>query len=417
MLSPRGAVHDRPSIPGQPRADRLIVSISDIEIGAGGPFDDVPDASFVSSVIRSYSEEPFRNLAVDLVLNGDTFDLLKTSVDGRYPVHITAEVAVHKLEKVLDAHPDFVDAVKAFLVAPAPRRVFFTVGNHDQELLFPEVQRALRARFDDNPGLYLPGFSIGIGDALIEHGSQGDSLFRVPPEAPFVSFQGQRILNLPWGTVALLQATMPLQPHLFWADRLKPRKLTFQLLPELREVLVDAFWSYWTRDYWRDLVGGDPLKQVSWTMVREVAYRFGSMDPDVSFGSSYRDLVREDERWRVRTIGHHHQPGWWSFGDRKLLATGCYRNEFMVRPDGTVGEQLPKVHAEIYQLRGRTVRSHLVELDGPPPPEGFVPVDLQSMRPKVRALLKPDAERLAAIDAQESQEAAEADAGAPRVGS
>ena len=401
-------MYDRPSLPSQPRADRLVVAISDLEIGAGGPYDDVPDASFFASVVRSYSRPPFRDIAVDLVLNGDTFDLLKTSVDGAYPVHITAEVAVYKLRRVLDAHPEFIDAVRAFLVVPAPRRVFFTVGNHDQELLVPEVQRYLRDRFDDNPGIYLPGFGIGIGDALFEHGSQGDTLFRVPPGPPMVDYHGKQILRLPWGSVALLQATMPLQPQLYWADRLKPRKLIFQILPELREVLVDAFWVYWTRDYWRDLVGGDPLKRVSWTMVREVAYRFGSMDPDVSFGHAYGDLLRDDPRWRVRSIGHHHQPTWWSYGDRKLLATGCYRNEFMVRPDGTVGEQLPKVHAEVYQLRGRTVRSHLVELSGPPTPEGFVPRDLQSMRPMVRSLLKSDAERAASLDAQELQEAAEA---------
>ena len=398
---------ERPTIQGQPRADRLIVSLSDLEIGPGGPYDDVPDASFVASVIRSYSEAPFRQLAVDLVFNGDTFDLLKTAVDGHYPVHIPAEVAIHKLQLVLDAHPEFLDAVRAFLRAPAPRRVFFVVGNHDQELLFPEVQRFLRAKLDDHEGVYLPGFSIGIGDALIEHGSQGDSLFRVPPERPFVQHHGRSLLNLPWAAVALLEATMPLQPHLFWADRLKPRKLVFERLPELREVLVDAFWTYWTRDYWRDLWDGDPLKQVSWTLVKEVAYRFGSLDPDIPMGQSYKQALRDDDRWRVRTIGHHHQPLWWSFGDRKLLSTGCYRNEFMVRADGSVGDQLPKVHAEIYQRRGHTVRSHLVELDGPPVPDGFVPAHLDDVRARVRALLKTEAERSAVQTAQTTQEALE----------
>ena len=114
---------ERPSLPAQPRADRLVVSLSDLEIGPGGRFDDVPDASFVASVIRSYAEAPFRSIAVDLVFNGDTFDLLKTPVDGGYPVHITSEIGVHKLERVLDAHPEFVEAVQAFLRAAAPRRV------------------------------------------------------------------------------------------------------------------------------------------------------------------------------------------------------------------------------------------------------------------------------------------------------
>lgn len=398
---------ERPSIPGQPRADRLVVCMSDIEIGAGGPFDDVPDAGFVSSVIRSYAGPPFDHLAVDLVLNGDTFDLLKTSVDGAYPVYVTEEVAIGKLARVLAAHPEFIDAIVEFLGASGPRRVFFVVGNHDQELLFPGVQRYLRSRIGDDAAVYMPGFNIGIGDLLVEHGSQGDSLFRVPPEAPFVTYHGERILNLPWGTMALLQATMPLQPHLYWGDRLKPRKRVFEHIPELREVLVNAFWQYWTRDYWRDLFGGDPLKQVSWTLFRDVVYRFNSLDPDVVMGQVYEERLRHDERWRVRCVGHHHRAAWWSYGDRKLLTTGCYRNEFMVREDGTIGSQIPKVHAEIYQSEGRTVRSHLVELDGPPPPVGFVPTDLKSMRATVAALLGSQAEREAAERAQDAQEAAE----------
>jgi UDP-2,3-diacylglucosamine pyrophosphatase LpxH len=397
----------RSSIAGQPRADRLVVSLSDLEIGSGGVLDDVPDAAFVASVIRSYAAEPFLDIAVDFVFNGDTFDLLKTSIDGIYPVHITAAVAVAKLEMVLDAHVEFVEAIRDFLAAPGERRVFFIVGNHDQELLFPEVQAALQRRIGNDESVYFPGFSIGIGDALFEHGSQGDGLFRVPPETPFLSHKGERILNLPWGTVSLLHAMMPLQVHLYWADRLKPRKLVFKHIPELQEVLANAFWQYWTRDYWRNLWEGDPLLRPTWTMARELAYRFSSLDPDVEMGLVFQQHLRKDEHWRVRCVGHHHRPTWWSYGDRKLLTTGCYRNEFMVEQDGRIGVLLPKVHAEVYQRRGESVRSQLVELNGPEMPVGFVPVDLASMRASVAELLGTAAERQAAEDGRKSQEQTE----------
>ena len=399
---------DRWQLPGQARADRLVVSISDIEMGAGGVLDDFPHASFLGDLLRRYAAPPFDRLAVDLVFNGDTFDLLKTSIDGAYPIRITADVAVAKMQRIIQAHSAFFDALNDILDV-GRRRVFFVIGNHDPELVFPEVQALLRARIRHDHEVYFPGFAMSVGDALIEHGSQADPMFRVPPQQPFLAHRGERLLALPWGAVALLEAAMPLQRDLFWADRLKPRKLVFELLPELREVLVNAFWTYWTRDYVRGLLERDPVKQVNWTLFREVVYRFGSQDPDMSMGDIHHRRLQKSDRWRVRTIGHHHQAQWWSYGDRKLLATGCFRDEFMVDVEGRIDPvPLPKTYAEIYQRQGRTVRSHLVEVDGPPAQPGAVPASLDAKRGAVRALLGSDEERHLSTVAREAQEKDEA---------
>lgn len=63
-------------------------------MGAGGPFDDFPQSDFLGELILSYNSPPFHELAVDLVFNGDTFDLLKTSYVDEYPRHITRDVAL-----------------------------------------------------------------------------------------------------------------------------------------------------------------------------------------------------------------------------------------------------------------------------------------------------------------------------------
>jgi len=398
----------RPSLPGQAVADRLVVCFSDIEMGAGGVLDDFPHPAFLAGLVRSYSSEAFASVAVDLVFNGDTFDLLKTSVEGAYPVRVTAEVALAKMNAVMAVHAPFFDAV-AEVLQGWNRRVFFITGNHDAELVFPEVQALIRERLGDPDGVYFPGYGVAIGDALIEHGSQSDGMFRVPPADPFLMHEGQVMLRQPWGAVALLEVAMPMQAQLHWADRLKPRATVFDHLPELREVLMNAFWTYWTRDYLRDVFGGDPVKQLSWTMFREVLYRFGSQDPDIGLGEVHHARLRRDPRFRVRCIGHHHRPLWWSYADRKLLVTGCFRDEFLVSPDGTIRpEPLPKVYAEIYQRQGRTVRSHLVEIDGPPAQEGAVPSDLASARAVVAGMLGSAEERQEAQRERERLERAEA---------
>ena len=125
-------------------ADRLLVVLSDVEMGAGGVLDDFPHSAWLAELLGSYNEKPYSGIPVDLVFNGDTFDLLKTSVAGVWPRHVTEAVALAKLERILAAHPAFLEGVRAFLTGgDAQRRVHFVIGNHDAELAFPAVQRRL----------------------------------------------------------------------------------------------------------------------------------------------------------------------------------------------------------------------------------------------------------------------------------
>src|SRR5690606_19850451 len=106
--------------------------------------------------IEGYNAEPFADLPVTVVFNGDTFDLLKTSYRGQYPTRITADVAVGKLTRIAAAHPGFFERLRRFLRHPgAPRRACFITGNHDLELLFPEVQALLRSLCGE--GVFFPG--------------------------------------------------------------------------------------------------------------------------------------------------------------------------------------------------------------------------------------------------------------------
>jgi hypothetical protein len=373
------------------RADRLVVVLSDIEMGAGGLVDDFPHSGWLGALMESYGEPPYDELPVDLVFNGDTFDLLKTSVDGQYPRHVTEAVALAKLRRVLDAHPGFLDGLRTFLRGGrAPRRAHFIVGNHDAELVFPAVQRALSERVGV-PGVWFPGFAVDIGDLRVEHGSQGDPMFQVDEHQPFVTWRGETLLDLPWGAVALLDTIIPLQERLYALDRVKPRPRVFELLPEVRELLSNLFWRYFSRDWLPDLwSGSDPMRKVSWAMAKEVLYRSTTFDPDTSASTHYQRLVSDEDRYRVVVIGHLHSPSWWSWADRKVLQAGCLRDEYVIDRDGTVLGLLPKVYVEVFLANGRAVRSHLVEIDGPPAIPGHAPRSLTELRDIVLELLRAE---------------------------
>ncbi|MEQ1501522.1 MAG: hypothetical protein ABMB14_04785 [Myxococcota bacterium] len=371
-----------------PNADRLVVVLSDVEMGAGGVLDDFPHSPFLAELIGSYGEKPYHGLPVDLVFNGDTFDLLKTRVDGVYPRHVTEAVALAKLDAVLAAHPAFLEGVRAFLSGgEEPRRVHFVIGNHDAELAFPAVQRRLSEAIG-RPGVWFPGFGVDIGDLRIEHGSQGDPMFQVDEHHPLTSWKGETLLDLPWGSVGVIDVMLPLQQQLYALDRVKPRPRVFELLPEVKDFLAAAFWRYWTREYLVDLWNrSDPTRKASWSMLKEVLYRFTTFDPDTAASAHYQKLVGEQDRYRVVVIGHHHAPGWWSWADRKVLQAGCLRDEYVIDRAGTVIGQLPKVYVEVFLARGRVVRSHLVEVDGPPPIPGHVPASILELRDKILPLL------------------------------
>ncbi len=357
-----------------PRSDeRVIAAFSDIEMGPGGQYDDFPHSAWLAELLLAYNRPPYDQVPVDLVFNGDTFDLLKTSWEGGYPHLITARIAVGKMRRIADAHPAFFRGLRSFLSHDGPpRRVHFVTGNHDAELVFVEVQDLIRERVGA-PGVEFPGFFLDIGDAHFEHGQQQDPIFRVP-EPGIKAAEGERVLDLSWGAIALLDVAMPLQHVLHHHDRIKPRAEIFRLLPELRSYLLGAFRQYFLQDFlggW--LSGTDPVKRVTWEMLRELYHRLTSGDTTITVADHFVEQIHASDQYRLIVFGHEHEAGLWTYGDRRVLRTGAFRNEYMLADDGKAQIPLPKIWAEVVLSDNAVRTSRLVEVDGPAAPEGYVP--------------------------------------------
>lgn len=376
--------------------DEVLVVVSDVEIGPGGPLDDFPQSELLGDLLLRYCEPPFADVPVTAVFNGDTLDLLKTPLDdGSYPLHTDESIALAKVERVLSAHRPLLARLRRFLEhGAAERRLVFVLGNHDMELLFDGVQRRLQAELGHSARVSFPGISYRHGLVHIEHGQQHDPLFAIDAERPFLEYEGETILNLPWGTVALIDVVMPFLSELGQLDRLKPKKAVLEALPEVRDLLIGAYWRYWTRDFWqRYWTGRDPLRRVSWSMLQEVAWRFGTGDPDVSMQDCRRYLHGRRDDPILVLLGHEHEPAWWSNAARRVLRTGCFRNEYALDVEGGEHRLLPKVYAEVFLRAGVPLRSHLVEVEMPPPAEPAVPARLDDVLgriPRLRAAAEPD---------------------------
>lgn len=138
-----------------------------------------------------------RDVSFKLILNGDTFDLLRVDHDRGsdqslrerlYGPSLTPQVATEITSQILRGHPVFVQALAQVLAAG--HSVVFLPGNHDIEMQWPPVQdavrTAIRAALQENASEEVSAqalerldfrqwFYHEEGRVWIEHGCQYDS--------------------------------------------------------------------------------------------------------------------------------------------------------------------------------------------------------------------------------------------------
>ena len=132
-----------------------------------------------------------RKTSVKLILNGDTFDLLRiepergagnTLRERRFGPTMTPSTATTTMADILHGHPRFVEALASVLTAG--HHVIFLPGNHDPEIQWPCVQEVVRnaivERLGDNATAstrleFRPWFYYEPGRIWIEHGNQYDT--------------------------------------------------------------------------------------------------------------------------------------------------------------------------------------------------------------------------------------------------
>lgn len=215
----------------------LRIVVSDLHLGTGAPQgklnpheDFYEDERFVE-LISHYDALAGEQCEVELILNGDIFDLLKVRIDGKWPVEITEEIATDKLRQCLDGHPRFVLALRRF-VGRTHRRIVYLPGNHDLDMLFNEPQELFRryvapaelgerVRFvTESDTYYLPE---GI---QIRHGHQLERIHRVDYARLFRKRRdGKLVLDLPYGSLWILEVMNPAKEVRNNIDRILPLKL------------------------------------------------------------------------------------------------------------------------------------------------------------------------------------------------
>ena len=214
-----------------------VVIVSDLHMTAGydprtGTFDPNEDffydstfGRFVDHLIARTSTEPRR---WRLVLLGDLFDFLQVEVQEEHVLGVTSSATTCvKLDIIARGHPGFFAALGRFVAAG--NRVEIVIGNHDVELIWPEVQ----ARFKelvvaqtptevDSRITFHPWFFYLPGMVYAEHGHQYDAVNAFATVMrPLLPSQPDRI-ELPLGSFFVLYLFNDIERLDPFADNIKP---------------------------------------------------------------------------------------------------------------------------------------------------------------------------------------------------
>ncbi len=312
----------------------LRLVLSDLHLGTGAsfgepnPLEDFRHDEELADLLDHY-DRLVGNGELEVVLNGDIFDLLKVKIAGVWPTEITDEVATEKTRQCLEGHPRVVRALRELVERPG-RRIVFLPGNHDLDMVMPGPQALFRryvapgalgdrVRFiEGSDTYYLPD---GI---QIKHGHQFERIHRVDYKRLYRKRRdGSEVLDLPWGSLWILDVMNPAKEERSYVDRIQPlgRFLLGAFLFDTMFVLRFLYHSsvYFLRRRvfdvraWRERIFHLPQ------MLREDILALAGFDAAV---------LRELKRLRgvkYLIIGHSHGPRYQQVeGGKVLVNTGTW---------------------------------------------------------------------------------------------
>jgi UDP-2,3-diacylglucosamine pyrophosphatase LpxH len=215
----------------------LRIVVSDLHLGTGvekgkrNPYEDFYEDDRFAELLTHYDRLAGDQSEIELILNGDIFDLLKVKIDGEWPTEITEDIATEKLRLCLEGHPKFVLSLRSFVTRPH-RRLVYLPGNHDLDMLFSAPQALFsryvapgelseRVRFITNTDTYYLPEGIQI-----RHGHQLERIHRIQYAKPFRTRRdGVQVLDLPYGSLWILEVMNPVKEFRNSVDRVLPLRL------------------------------------------------------------------------------------------------------------------------------------------------------------------------------------------------
>lgn len=199
------------------------VIVSDFHLGKDRHFSDgtqniledfIYDREF-SEFLNFYRSGVYADAEVELILN-----LLQIDTWGVHTHLITERSVTRAVEKIIQGHPQFFQALRSFCATPF-HFITYVIGNHDVGMLWPNPKKVFSEAVGAPVNFCDDHYQFdGI---YVEHGQQYENFAKIDMQRPFVT-RGlpEPVLNLPWGSLFVavqLPKIKKLRPYI---DKVRP---------------------------------------------------------------------------------------------------------------------------------------------------------------------------------------------------
>lgn len=219
---------------------RIKLVISDCHLGTGpilsdggiNPLEDFrKDTKFVE-FLEHHTTGEFQGAQVELVINGDFFDMLQVRSHAESPYEILESVAVYKIRRILKGHPLVINALKKFI--DQGHSIKYIWGNHDAGIWWPEVRKEIHEAISPKIDFMLEPYEFD--GVRIEHGHQYEIIHHFDVDNMFLERKGRVILNFPFGSFFVAGFLVPLKERRSYMSQVVP------FSKYLRWGLIFDFW-------------------------------------------------------------------------------------------------------------------------------------------------------------------------------
>jgi UDP-2,3-diacylglucosamine pyrophosphatase LpxH len=196
------------------KANKSVIIISDIHLGAGytvnGKRNYLEDFHYDKELVdflNYHCTGDYANREVELIINGDLFDLLAVPFVPFFDDEFWSEEAsLQKLKIILDAHPEVMEAMRKF-VSIKKKKIVYIIGNHDAELIFDSLRDLVLNSFPEKDrdnflikknesGAYEP-----LSNVVIKHGHEYEIAHNFDAEESIIEDEdGKKYFLPPWGS-------------------------------------------------------------------------------------------------------------------------------------------------------------------------------------------------------------------------
>lgn len=335
---------------------KIKIVVSDFHIAKGAYLSDgrrniledfTEDDVFIE-FLEYYCSEEFAEAEVELVLNGDFFNMLQVDYQDEFVEMITEEISMHKMEKIRNGHMELFDALKKFEGLPN-RSIVFIVGNHDAAMLWPDVKKQLKTWI--SPRIRIEEDAYTFDHVMITHGHRHEFIHHFnPKQFWYEAASGERYMRLPWGSYFVIDFLNRMKLDRPFIDKVKPFRRY------LRFAFFNDFFFFWKiifsifKFWFKNRIHSDPYRRREFKLSPKRLYD----------AMSHMGLTESAERilkktnYRIVIMGHTHNYDFRQFGTHgEYFNTGTW-NETISLEVYSLGRSLNRTYVYLeYDEKGQ----------------------------------------------------------------